>query len=78
MNGHPFTTSTGGSMSASALTAVVFPEPFGPRIRTPPIFGSTALIIRANFSFSRPTMAVNGNTTLLPRLKALPRFFTVP
>jgi hypothetical protein len=53
-------TLTLGKTGINALTAVVFPDPFGPRIRSPPIFGLTALRISANFKSSRETMAENG------------------
>jgi len=51
-----------GNISAKARTTVVLPEPFGPRIKTPPIFGLIALISIASRSLSRSTMAENGNS----------------
>ncbi len=54
-----------GNMSAKARTTVVLPEPFGPRIKTPPIFGLIALISIASRSLSRSTTAENGNSARL-------------
>src|SRR5262249_21704519 len=57
----PSTTEIRGRRSASARTAVDFPVPPCPMIKTPPINGSTTLRINASFISSWPTMAVNGN-----------------
>jgi hypothetical protein len=63
-------------MSAKALTKVVFPEPFGPRIKTPPILGLMAFISRASLSLSRETTPEKGKTT--PRFnKETPSTFVV-
>lgn len=51
-----------GRMSARARTTVVLPEPFGPRINTPPTFGLIALMSMANRSLSRSTIAENGKS----------------
>lgn len=64
LKGQFFTVFMLGRMSAKARTTVVFPEPFGPRMSSPPTFGFMALIMMASFSLSKPTMAENGNTTL--------------
>src|SRR5437899_697749 len=75
----PSTTSCSGSSRASARTAVDLPVPFSPRMRTPPIVGTTALRIRASFIDSWPTIAVKGNewrssvTLTEPRLGRLAR-----
>jgi hypothetical protein len=53
-----------GRMSANDLTIVVFPDPFGPLMSTPPIFGLIAFIKIANLSLSKPTIAENGKTNL--------------
>src|SRR4029077_14045403 len=58
----PSTTSCSGSSRASARTAVDLPVPFSPRIRTPPMVGTTAFRIRASFIESWPTIAVKGKT----------------
>ena len=55
-----FTTAVSGKMSAKARTIVVLPEPFGPRINTPPILGLIAFIKTASLSLSKPTMAEKG------------------
>jgi hypothetical protein len=47
-------------MDASEFTNSDLPEPLGPEIRTPPIVGSMALIMRAVFAVSCPTIAVKG------------------
>ena len=49
---HPDTTSFGGRTAANERTAVVFPVPFSPRSRTPPIDGSTAFTRSPFFSNS--------------------------
>ena len=56
------TTSTSGSKAANPRTNVVLPVPFGPDTKTPPMRGFTPFKIKASFSWSKPTMAVNGNT----------------
>ena len=58
--GQPLTTLMGGKRSAKALIAVDFPVPRSPKTNTPPIFGSIAVRISANFILSCPTIAVNG------------------
>jgi len=55
----------GGRMSARALTLLLFPVPFWPLMRSPPIMGFTALRSRASFISSWPTRAENGYTTLV-------------
>jgi diketogulonate reductase-like aldo/keto reductase len=60
LNGQSFTVLMSGKTSASALTAVVFPEPFEPLIRTPPILGFTAFKISASLSSSSDTIAEKG------------------
>jgi len=60
LNGQSFTVLMSGKTSASALTAVVFPEPFEPLIRTPPILGFTAFKISASLRSSRDTIAEKG------------------
>ena len=62
LNGWSFTTVIFGSMSTRARTMVVFPEPFGPRMRAPPIFGLMALMRIASLSLSRLTKAEKGKT----------------
>jgi hypothetical protein len=47
-------------MDASEFTKSDLPEPLGPEIRTPPMVGSMALIMRAVFAVSCPTIAVKG------------------
>ena len=64
LNGQSLTVCIFGRMSASPRTTVVFPEPFGPRISTPPIFGLIALMRVASFSLSNATMAEKGNCIL--------------
>src|SRR6266566_6821684 len=56
----PSTTSCSGRSLARARTAVDLPVPFSPRMRTPPMVGTTALRIRASFMDSWPTIAVKG------------------
>src|SRR5882762_8050486 len=56
----PSTTSCSGRSLARARTAVDLPVPFSPRMRTPPMVGTTALRIRASFIDSWPTIAVKG------------------
>src|SRR4030067_730805 len=69
-NRHPDTVSFAGRTAANARTAVVFPGTFSPRIRTPPIEGSTALTRRPFFRSSWPTIALNGKRrTLIPPLR---------
>src|SRR5512140_553771 len=58
---HPDATSFGGSTAANDRTAVVFPVPFSPRRRTPPIDGSTAFTSNPFFRSSWPTNALKGN-----------------
>jgi len=65
LKGQPFTTWMGGRMSARALTLLLFPVPFWPLMRSPPIMGFTALRSRASFISSWPTRAENGYTTLV-------------
>ena len=60
LNGQPLAIFIFGRISISARTAVVFPEPLGPRIKIPPIFGLMALMIIASFSLSKATMAEKG------------------
>ena len=60
-NRHPDTTSFGGRTAANDRTAVVFPVPFSPRSRTPPIDGSTAFTSSPFFRSSWPTNALKGN-----------------
>ncbi len=60
LKGHPLTTFTSGRMSTRALTELLFPVPFCPRIRSPPIIGLTAFSRRARFSSDCPTNAENG------------------
>jgi hypothetical protein len=62
LNGWSFTTVIFGNMSTKARTIVVFPEPFGPRMSTPPILGLMALIRMASFSLSMLTKAEKGKT----------------
>ncbi len=64
LKGHPLTTLILGRISANARTIVVFPEPLGPRINSPPILGFMAFIRMASLSFSRLTIAENGKVTL--------------
>ena len=64
LKGQFLTASIFGKTLVSPRTTVVFPEPLGPRIKTPPIFGLIALIIIASFSLSKETMAENGYTIL--------------
>ncbi len=54
------TTFTLGSKAARARAAVDLAVPRSPRIRTPPMRGSTALRIRARRMRCCPTIAVNG------------------
>lgn len=65
LKGQSLITLIWGKMSARDLTSVVFPEPFGPRMRSPPILGFMAFIKMANLSLSRSTMAEKGRTTRL-------------
>ncbi len=69
------TTLTSGSKSARALTTVVFPVPFGPEMRTPPIRGLTPFRTRASLRRSRPTIDVNGSTDLFSSLTGFPVLF---
>src|SRR3990170_1506329 len=64
-NRHPDTVSFAGRTAANARTAVVFPVPFSPRIRTPPIEGSTAFTRRPFFRSSWPTIALNGKRRIV-------------
>ena len=47
-----------------ARTAVDFPVPLRPQMRTPPIDGSMALRMRARRMFCCPTIALNGNVAM--------------
>ena len=60
LNGQSLTVLMLGKMSASALTAVVFPDPFDPLINTPPILGLTAFRISASLRSSSETIAEKG------------------
>jgi hypothetical protein len=60
LNEQSFDTLTLGSMSAKALTTVVFPDPFEPLIKTPPILGLTAFKTNASLSSSSETIAEKG------------------
>jgi hypothetical protein len=55
-----------GRMSVSERTIVLFPEPFGPFMSKPPIFGLIAFIKMASLSLFKPTIAENGRTDLFP------------
>jgi hypothetical protein len=55
-----------GRISEKALTSSDLPEPLGPDIRTPPIAGFTAFRIKAFFTVSCPTIAVNGYRLMNP------------
>jgi hypothetical protein len=48
-----------------ARTAVDLPVPRRPQISTPPIDGLMAFSIMASRKFSWPTIALNGNGTIL-------------
>jgi hypothetical protein len=48
-----------------ARTAVDLPVPRRPQISTPPIDGLMAFSIKASRRFSWPTIALNGNGTIL-------------
>ena len=60
LKAQPLITFIGGKRSAKALTAVVFPVPLSPLIKTPPILGFIAFSIRDFLTSSWPTIAVNG------------------
>ncbi len=60
LKGQPLTTVTSGRMSAMALTALLFPVPFWPRINNPPMRTLMALSRRASFSSDWSTMAEKG------------------
>jgi hypothetical protein len=49
-----------GSSAAKALTAVDLPVPRSPNTKTPPMLGSMAVSMMANFMSSWPTMAEKG------------------
>jgi hypothetical protein len=49
-----------GKSAANALTAVDLPVPRSPNTKTPPMLGSMAVSMMANFMSSWPTMAEKG------------------
>jgi hypothetical protein len=49
-----------GNKAAKALTAVDLPVPRSPNTKTPPMLGSMAVSMMANFMSSWPTMAEKG------------------
>ena len=62
------------TVTTASPTAVDLPVPRSPKIKTPPIPGSTATRHSASFSSSWPTIAENGYASDMPR--ALPRTAT--
>jgi hypothetical protein len=56
----PTTARIFGSKAAKARTAVDLPVPRSPNTKTPPMLGSMAVSMMANFMSSWPTMAEKG------------------
>jgi hypothetical protein len=63
LNGQFLITLIFGRTSAKERTIVLFPEPFGPLMSKPPIFGLIAFIKMASLSLSKPTIEEKGRTS---------------
>jgi hypothetical protein len=63
LNGQFLITLIFGRTSAKERTIVLFPEPFGPLMSKPPIFGLIAFIKMASLSLSKPTIEEKGRSS---------------